>query len=93
MKTFNLSVSFEEAQILGFAKAKGYKETVIVEGEETANPESAVTFCEKYFKVFFATEFSTVGMVLIMAQKETEKQEAIAQLQETLKAGITISIE
>lgn len=93
MKTFNLSVSFEEAQVLGFAKAKGYKETVVVDGAEVANPESAVVFCEIYFKNFLATEFSTVGMVQIMAQKEAEKQEAIAQLQEALKTGITISVE
>lgn len=93
MKTFNLAVSFEEVQIVGFATAKGYRESTIVDGEEVANPQTAVQFCEQYFKNFLATEFSTVGMAQIMAQKELEKQEQIAQLQEALKAGITISVE
>lgn len=98
MKTFNLSVSFEEAQIVGFAIAKGYHENVSSVNEEgetvtIPNPVTATDFCAEYFRAFLATEFSTIGMAHIMAQKEAEKNTAIAQLQTALKEAVTISVE
>lgn len=99
MKTFNLSVSFEEAQILGFALAKGYQENVSTTNEDgetvtsSPNPVSAADFCADYFTKFLAVEFSTIGMAQIMALKEKEKNEMIAGLQVALQEGITVTIE
>lgn len=39
--------------IITFAKANGWKDTVLVNGEETANPVTAAEFCAAPISTFF----------------------------------------
>lgn len=58
--------------ILSFAKANGWEETVLVDGEQVPNPITAHEFCSAPIATFF------LDKIIEGAQKEAERLKIIA---------------
>ncbi len=93
-KTFNLSATFTEQEVLGFAKYKGWSETVMSsDGTVIDNKLTAEQYISDYFMRVLTSEISTMVKNKELAKLEQQRQLIEQTIENKVKDNLSITIE
>lgn len=96
IKTITLQAKFDEADLIEFAKNKGWSEPVITtdeNGEEVKQWIEALEFIDAYFTWIITNEIASIARQKIEAKFSVEKQAFIDAYDAKIKENLSITIE
>ena len=93
-KTFNLSATFTEQEVLEFAKYKGWSETVMSsDGTVIDNQLTAEQYISDYFMRVLTSEISTMVKNKELAKLDQQRQLIEQTIESKVKDNLSITIE
>ncbi len=93
-KTFNLSATFTEQEVLEFAKYKGWSETVMSsDGTVIDNQLTEEQYISDYFMRVLTSEISTMVKNKELAKLEQQRQLIEQTIENKVKDNLSITIE